>query len=62
MTATKSLVNARVEAAPNFLSNLEVARLFFIEQDADSASERFRKLKGASKNSEFAQMQGAEKI
>ena len=37
--------HARVEAAPNFLSNLEVARLFFIEQDADSASERFRKLK-----------------
>ena len=38
-------INARVEAAPNFLSNLEVARLFFIEQDEDSASERFRKLK-----------------
>ena len=37
--------NARVAAAPNFLSNLEVARLFFIEQDADSATERFRKLK-----------------
>ena len=36
---------ARVEAAPNFLSNLEAARLFFVEQDADSASERFRKLK-----------------
>jgi len=38
-------VNARVEASPNFLSNLEAARLFFIEQDADSATERFRKLK-----------------
>lgn len=38
-------VSARVEAAPNFLSNLEVARLFFIEQDADSAPGRFRKLK-----------------
>lgn len=38
-------VNARVEAAPNFLSNLEAAHLFFVEQDADSASERFRKLK-----------------
>lgn len=37
--------HARVEAAPNFFSNLEVARLFFIEQDADSASERFSKLK-----------------
>lgn len=36
---------ARVEAAPNFLSNLEAARQFFVEQDADSASERFRKLK-----------------
>lgn len=38
-------VNARVEAAPNFLSNLEAAHLFFVEQDADSASERLRKLK-----------------
>jgi hypothetical protein len=38
-------VSARVEAAPNFLSNLEVARLFLIEQDKDSATERFRKLK-----------------
>ena len=38
-------VNARVEAAPNFLSNLETARLFFVEQDADTASERFSKLK-----------------
>jgi hypothetical protein len=38
-------VNARVEAAPNFLSNLEATHLFFVEQDADSASERFRKLK-----------------
>ena len=38
-------VNARVEAAPNFLSNLETTRLFFIEQDDDSATERFRKLK-----------------
>lgn len=36
---------ARVEAAPNFLSNLKVAHQFFVEQDADSASERFRKLK-----------------
>ena len=38
-------VNARVEATPNFLSNLKAAHLFFIEQDSDSASERFRKLK-----------------
>lgn len=38
-------VNARVEAAPNFLSNLEATRLFFVEQDADSAAERLRKLK-----------------
>jgi plasmid stabilization system protein ParE len=37
--------NARVEAAPNFLSNLELAHQFFQEQDADSAPERFRKLK-----------------
>jgi hypothetical protein len=38
-------VNARVEAAPNFLSNLEDAHLFFVEQDVDSAAERLRKLK-----------------
>lgn len=38
-------VNVRVEAAPNFLSNLKDAHQFFIEQDADSATERFRKLK-----------------
>jgi hypothetical protein len=33
---------ARVEAAPNFLSNLEATHLFFVEQDADSATGRFR--------------------
>jgi len=38
-------IRVRVEAAPNFLSNLEAAHLFFVEQDADSATERFRKLK-----------------
>ena len=38
-------VNARVEAAPNFLSNLDAAHEFFLEQDTDSAAERFRKLK-----------------
>ncbi len=38
-------VNARVEAAPNFLNNLEMAHQFFIVQDADSAAERLRKLK-----------------
>jgi len=38
-------LNVRVEAAPNFLSNLEAAHQFFVEQDADSASERLRKLK-----------------
>ncbi len=37
--------HARVEAAPNFISNLEAAHLFFVEQDAESASERLRKLK-----------------
>ena len=35
----------RVEAAPNFISNLEAAYQFFVEQDPDSANERFRKLK-----------------
>ena len=38
-------VNARVEAAPNFLDNLEAAHLFFVAQDADSATERFHKPK-----------------
>ena len=38
-------VNARVEAAPNFMNNLETTHLFFVAQDADSATERFRKLK-----------------
>lgn len=37
--------NARVEAAPNFLANLEAARQFFLLQDADSAEARFAKLK-----------------
>jgi len=37
--------NARVEAAPNFLTNLDAAQQFFEIQDADSASEQFRKLK-----------------
>ena len=36
---------ARVEAAPNFLTNLTAAQAFFIEQDAESAAQRFRKLK-----------------
>jgi len=38
-------VNTGVEAAPNFLSNLEAAQRFLVAQDADTASERFRKLK-----------------
>lgn len=37
--------NARVEAAPSFLINLDAAHQFFEIQDAESASERFRKLK-----------------
>lgn len=37
--------HARVEAAPNFLSTLEAARVFFIEQGSDAAEQRFRKLK-----------------
>lgn len=36
---------ARVEATPNFISNLKESHQFFLEQDADSASERMRKLK-----------------
>ena len=37
--------NARVEATPNFLENLEAAHRFFILQDADSAASRLTKLK-----------------
>jgi hypothetical protein len=40
-------VTAQVEAVPNFLGNLEEARLFFVAQDADTATERLRKLKAA---------------
>jgi hypothetical protein len=36
---------ARVEAAPNFLANLDEASAFFVLQDADSADSRLRKLK-----------------
>lgn len=38
-------VNARVEAVPNFLSNLDAAHHFFIVQDVDSAAVRLRTLK-----------------
>ena len=37
--------NARVEATPNFLANLEAARRFFLLQDADSACARLGVLK-----------------
>lgn len=37
--------NARVEAAPNFLTNLDAAHHFFEVQDPDSAAKRLRKLK-----------------
>jgi hypothetical protein len=37
-------VNARVRAAPNFLTCLRAARSFMIEQDAASAPRRFQKL------------------
>jgi hypothetical protein len=39
--------NAKVEATPNFLANLEAAYAFFEEQDADSAEARVDKLKAA---------------
>ena len=38
-------LNAKVEAAPNFLANLEAAHQFFQIQDADSADTRLTKLK-----------------
>ena len=37
--------NARVEATPNFLENLEAAHQFFVFQDVDSAVSRLTKLK-----------------
>lgn len=37
--------NATVEAAPNFLSNLEAAHQFFLLQDAESAASQLSKLK-----------------
>lgn len=38
-------LNAKVEAAPNFLATLEAAHQFFHLQDADSADTRLAKLK-----------------
>lgn len=38
-------LNAKVEAAPNFLVNLEAAHQFFQIQDVDSADSRLSKLK-----------------
>mgnify|MGYP001275715839 CR=1 FL=1 len=37
--------DAKVEAAPNFLANLDAARRFFLIQDADTADARLAKLK-----------------
>ena len=38
-------LNAKVEAAPNFLANLDAAHQFFLVQDAASADGRLAKLK-----------------
>lgn len=38
-------VNARVEAAPNFIANLAAAHAFFVLQDEESAALRLSKLK-----------------
>jgi plasmid stabilization system protein ParE len=38
-------LNAKVEAAPNFLANLDAAHQFFQVQDADTADTRLAKLK-----------------
>ncbi len=38
-------INAKVEAAPNFLANLETMHPFFQTQDADTADARLTKLK-----------------
>lgn len=40
-------LNARVEAAPNFLANLDAAQQFFLAQDAETAGARLAKLKEA---------------
>jgi hypothetical protein len=39
-------LNAKIEATPNFLANLEAAHQFFQRQDADTADRRLAKLKG----------------
>lgn len=39
-------VNARIGATPNFASNLEQVRVFFVTQDAATARTRFSQLKG----------------
>lgn len=38
-------VNARIGATPNFASNLEQVRVFFVTQDAATALTRFNQLK-----------------
>jgi hypothetical protein len=38
-------LNAKIEATPNFLANLDAAHQFFTLQDADSAGARLIKLK-----------------
>lgn len=38
-------INAKVEATPNFLANLESIHQFFQTQDADTADARFARLK-----------------
>jgi plasmid stabilization system protein ParE len=38
-------INAKVEATPNFLANLETIHQFFLTQDTDTADARFAKLK-----------------
>jgi hypothetical protein len=38
-------INAKVEAVPNFLANLDAAHRFFLDQDADTAAVRTAKLK-----------------
>ena len=43
-------LNAKVEAAPNFLTNLDSAHQFFQVQDADSPDARLAKLKADLKD------------
>jgi len=49
-------INARVEAAPNFIANLAAAHAFFALQDEESADLRLSKLKAELREMTIAQL------